>query len=201
MSAILATVSRKRENREVALWLLVSRTTDDAAEPCGWGSGAATRLRALPLPLHGLWGWGPGWCPPCPAQHMETLWPATCRAGGWSWRWWLLMAIVSRVLSSEKSWEKVKMRMTKWTKIVKLWIGVNFTGQPRLLEIRIPRRVLGCSSLQTEQGVKSSYKICEVSEDGAAFSLYVEAPVDYRDALSFLALEWAFNYFPWRSVI
>lgn len=40
--------------------------------------------------------------------------------------------------------------------------------------------------------MKSSYEICEGCEDaggGRAFSLYVEAPVGYRDALSFLALE------------
>lgn len=37
-------------------------------------------------------------------------------------------------------------------------------GSPCVLETRVPRSALGCSSLQTEQGVKSSYGICEVSE-------------------------------------
>lgn len=40
MSAILATGRRKRENREVPLWLLVPRSMGSAAEPCSWGSGA-----------------------------------------------------------------------------------------------------------------------------------------------------------------
>lgn len=35
-----------------------------------------------------------------------------------------------------------------------------------LLEIRVLRGVFGCRSSQSKQGVKYSYGICEMSEDG-----------------------------------
>lgn len=121
MSALLATVSRKREKREVALWLLVSRTTDDAAEPCSWGSGAATHLRALPMPLRALRGRGPGWCPP--AQHSACgLWAAARQAGGGAGAggyWWL---VVTTRFQSAFKWEKLgkgEKEDDKGTKIVK----------------------------------------------------------------------------------
>lgn len=50
---------------------------------------------------------------------------------------------------------------------MKLQIGGNLPGGPSLLEIRVLRAVFGCRSLQSKQGVKNSYEIYEVSENGA----------------------------------
>lgn len=121
MSALLATVSRKREKREVALWLLVSRTTDDAAEPCSWGSGAATHLRALPMPLRALRGRGPGWCPlpstaPGDSEPLLVGLAAGAGAGGY---WWL---VVTTRFQGAFKWEKLgkgEKEVDKGTKIVK----------------------------------------------------------------------------------
>ena len=121
MSAILATVHRKREDGEVALWLLASRTTDGAAVPCA-------DLGALPLPLHSLWGWDRAGAPPAQPRGPSDLPLAGPAAGAGG----SLVARVSRVLSSEKSWGRVKRRLMSKLKVVKLRIGGGFAGQPPL---------------------------------------------------------------------
>lgn len=109
-SAILATVSRKRENREVALWLRVSQAADDAAEPCSWGSGAATHLRALLPSLCGFQGLGTRLVSPRPSPAPgDSL---TCRLLGWLLGLEVVVTGGWRVLSRKKSWERVKRRMT-----------------------------------------------------------------------------------------